>query len=54
MASSEYQIVLILMIVSMAINIWLYQVNVKLDKTNRKLTAINARYSAYQDDYFKQ
>jgi hypothetical protein len=54
MASADYQIVLILMTVSMAINVWLYQVNVRLDKTNRKLTAINARYSAYQDNYFKQ
>lgn len=54
MASKDYQIVLMIMTISIAINIWLYQVNVRLDKTNRKLTAINARYSAYQDDYFRQ
>lgn len=54
MASQEYQIALMIMTISIAINVWLYQVNVRLDKNNRKLTALNARYGEYQDGYFRQ
>jgi divalent metal cation (Fe/Co/Zn/Cd) transporter len=52
MASKDYQIVLIIMTISIAINIWLYKVSVKLDGDNRRLAAINARYQAYQDGWF--
>jgi hypothetical protein len=54
MASQDYEIVLVMLTMSLMANFWLYRVNVKLDKEKRVLHALNARYQEYQEGWFNK
>jgi divalent metal cation (Fe/Co/Zn/Cd) transporter len=53
MASQDLQILLLVTMISIAINIWLYRVNVKLTHDKKILHALNARHQEYQEGWFR-
>jgi hypothetical protein len=48
MSHTDTNIMMIMLMLSMITNVWLYKVNVKLDDKNRRLVAVNGMYSSYQ------